>query len=66
MLGIMPVGPESSYFFYSVGQRKFEDLKKQGVEQFRGEVVEAAPELEYAFGSVAAWTRIGYFSPSFI
>ena len=66
MLGIMPVGPDSSYFFYCVGERQFDDLKKQGVEQFRGEVTEAAPELEHAFGSVAAWTRIGYFTPSFI
>ncbi len=66
MLGIMPAGPNACYFFYSVGERKFDDLKRQGVEQFRGEVTEAAPELEEAFGGVEAWTRIGYFTPSFI
>lgn len=66
MLGIMPVGPDASYFFYSVGQRTFDDLKRQGVEQFRGEVTEAAPELEQAFEGVAAWTRIAYFTPSYI
>jgi 2-polyprenyl-6-methoxyphenol hydroxylase-like FAD-dependent oxidoreductase len=66
MLGIMPAGPDASYFFYCVGERQFDDLKKQGVEQFRGEVIEAAPELGEAFESVAAWTRIGYFTPSFI
>jgi 6-methylpretetramide 4-monooxygenase len=66
MLGIMPAGPEASYFFYCVGERRFDDLKRQGVEQFRGEVVEAAPELEQAFGTVAAWTRIAYYTPSFI
>jgi len=66
MLGIMPAGPDACYFFYCVGERKFDDLKRQGVEQFRGEVTEAAPELEQAFGGVEAWTRIGYFTPSFI
>src|SRR4029077_6575993 len=30
------------------------------------EVTQAAPELEEAFGSVAAWTRMAYFTPSFI
>src|SRR6266702_8165931 len=66
MLGIMPAGPDASYIFYCVGKRQFDDLKRQGVEQFRGEVTEAAPELERAFGTVEAWTKIGYFTPSFI
>ncbi len=66
MLGIMPAGPGATYFFYSVGERSFDDLKRQGVEQFRGEVTEAAPELDRAFGAVEAWTRIAYFTPSFI
>jgi len=66
MLGIMPAGPDASYFFYSVGERTFDDLRKQGVEKFRGEVIQAAPELEEAFQSVAAWTRMAYFTPSFI
>lgn len=66
MLGIMPAGPDASYFFYCVGDRQFDDLKKEGLEKFRGEVTEAAPELETAFGAVAAWTRIAYFKPSFI
>jgi 2-polyprenyl-6-methoxyphenol hydroxylase-like FAD-dependent oxidoreductase len=66
MLGIMPSGPQSSYFFYCVGDRSFEDLKREGVEKFRGEVTEAAPEMLNAFGSVEAWTKIAYFTPSFI
>jgi 2-polyprenyl-6-methoxyphenol hydroxylase-like FAD-dependent oxidoreductase len=66
MLGIMPAGPDASYFFYCLGERSFDDLRKQGVEKFRGEVTEAAPELEEAFQSVAAWTRMAYFTPSFI
>lgn len=66
MLGIMPAGPDASYFFYCVGDRQFDDLRKEGLEKFRGEVTEAAPELETAFGAVAAWTRIAYFKPSFI
>jgi 2-polyprenyl-6-methoxyphenol hydroxylase-like FAD-dependent oxidoreductase len=66
MLGIMPAGPDASYFFYCVGERGFDDLKRQGVEQFRGEVTEAAPEMEEAFESVAAWTRMAYFKPSYI
>lgn len=66
MLGIMPAGPDASYFFYCVGDRQFDDLRKEGLEKFRGEVTEAAPELETAFGAVAAWTRIAYFTPSFI
>ena len=66
MLGIMPAGPDASYIFYCVGKRQFDDLKRQGVEQFRGEVTEAAPELKGAFGAVEAWTKIAYFTPSFI
>jgi len=66
MLGIMPAGPDASYIFYCVGKRRFDDLKRQGVEQFRGEVTEAAPELEGAFGAVEAWTKIAYFTPSYV
>jgi monooxygenase len=66
MLGIMPAGPDATYFFYCVGERRFDDLRKQGVEQFRGEVTRAAPELDDSFKSVEAWTKIGYFTPSYI
>lgn len=66
MLGIMPSGPQSSYFFYCVGDRSFENLKKDGVGKFRAEVTEAAPEMSSAFGTVEAWTKIAYFTPSFI
>ena len=66
MLGIMPSGPQASYFFYCVGDRSFDDLKKEGVGKFRTEVTEAAPEMSDAFGSVEAWTKIAYFTPSFI
>jgi 2-polyprenyl-6-methoxyphenol hydroxylase-like FAD-dependent oxidoreductase len=66
MLGIMPSGPQASYFFYCVGDRSFEDLKKEGVGKFTEEVTEAAPEMSNAFGSVEAWTKIAYFTPSFI
>ncbi len=66
MLGIMPVGPNASYFFYCVGERRFDELKREGVGQFRGEVTEAAPELGEAFATVEAWTRMAYFTPSFI
>src|SRR5207247_10965600 len=65
MLGIMTSGPDASYIFYCVGKRQFDDLKRQGVEQFRAEVTEAAPELKGAFGAVEAWTKIAYFTPSF-
>ena len=66
MLGIMPSGPQACYFFYCVGDRSFDDLKKEGVGKFRTEVTEAAPEMSEAFGSVEAWTKIAYFTPSFI
>jgi 2-polyprenyl-6-methoxyphenol hydroxylase-like FAD-dependent oxidoreductase len=66
MLGIMPAGPDAAYFFYCVGDRSFEDMKREGVGQFKTEVTEAAPELESAFGGMEAWTRIAYFTPSFI
>jgi 2-polyprenyl-6-methoxyphenol hydroxylase-like FAD-dependent oxidoreductase len=66
MLGIMPAGASGTYFFYCVGNRTFEDLNKGGLTQFKEEVMEAAPELKGAFGSMMAWTRIGYFTPSFI
>ena len=66
MLGIMPAGRDATYFFYSVGDRSFDQLKREGVEAFRREIIEAAPELESAFHSMEAWTRIAYFTPSFI
>lgn len=66
MLGIMPSGPLASYFFYCVGERSFDDLKREGVDKFRAEVTEAAPEMSDAFGNVEAWTKIAYFTPSFI
>jgi 2-polyprenyl-6-methoxyphenol hydroxylase-like FAD-dependent oxidoreductase len=66
MLGIMPAGPEATYIFYSVGSRSFDELKKQGLGKFKDEVTQAAPELAEAFGAMEAWTRIAYFTPSFI
>jgi 2-polyprenyl-6-methoxyphenol hydroxylase-like FAD-dependent oxidoreductase len=66
MLGIMPAGRAATYIFYCVGNRSFEDLKKEGLESFKAEVTQAAPELAQAFGAMEAWTRIAYFTPSFI
>lgn len=66
MLGIMPAGPGATYIFYSVGNRSFEELKKEGLGSFKAEVTQAAPELTDAFGTMEAWTRIAYFTPSFI
>jgi len=66
MLGIMPAGPEATYIFYCVGTRSFEDLKKEGLGRFKEEVTQAAPELTEGFGAMEAWTRIAYFTPSFI
>ncbi len=66
MLGLMPVGPEATYLFYCVGNRSFEDVKRAGMGQFKAEVVEAAPEMAEAFETLEAWTRIAYFTPTYI
>ena len=66
MLGIMPAGPGATYIFYCVGNRSFEELKKEGLGRFKDELTQAAPELAEAFGTMEAWTRIAYFTPSFI
>ena len=66
MLGIMPAGQAATYIFYSVGHRSFEELKIEGLASFKAEVTQAAPELAEAFGAMEAWTRIAYFTPSFI
>ncbi len=66
MLGIMPAGTEATYIFYCVGNRSFEDLKREGLGRFKEEVTQAAPELTEAFRTMEAWTRIAYFTPSFI
>jgi 6-methylpretetramide 4-monooxygenase len=66
MLGIMPAGAEATYMFYCVGNRSFDDLKREGLQRFKEEVTQAAPELTEAFGAMEAWTRIAYFTPSFI
>jgi 2-polyprenyl-6-methoxyphenol hydroxylase-like FAD-dependent oxidoreductase len=66
MLGIMPAGEGATYIFYCVGNRSFEELKKEGLGRFKEEVTQAAPELTEAFGTTEAWTRIAYFTPSFI
>ena len=66
MLGIMPAGPGATYIFYCVGNRSFEELKKEGLGSFKAEVTQTAPELTEGFGSMEAWTKIAYFTPSFI
>ncbi|HEX4920107.1 MAG TPA: NAD(P)/FAD-dependent oxidoreductase [Candidatus Bathyarchaeia archaeon] len=66
MLGIMPAGADASYFFYCVGDRSFDDLKREGLGSFKTEITEAAPELDRSFSDVEAWSRIAYFTPSFI
>jgi len=66
MLGLMPVGPETTYLFYCVGNRSFEEVKRAGLEQFKTEIIEAAPEMAEAFGTMEAWTKIAYFTPSYI
>jgi 2-polyprenyl-6-methoxyphenol hydroxylase-like FAD-dependent oxidoreductase len=66
MLGIMPSGPDATYLFYSVGPRSFDSVKKEGLGSFRSEVVQAAPEMADAFTGVEAWTKMAYFTPSFI
>jgi len=59
-------GQGATYIFYCVGNRSFEDLKRDGLGRFKEEVTQAAPELTEAFGTMEAWTRIAYFTPSFI
>lgn len=65
MLGLMPAAQNSTYFFYSVGGRSFDDLKKAGVEEMQKELTRIAPEAKEAFVSIQAWTRIGYSTPSY-
>jgi 2-polyprenyl-6-methoxyphenol hydroxylase-like FAD-dependent oxidoreductase len=66
MLGIMPSGPNATYLFHCVGPRSFDNVKKEGLASFRAEVVQAAPEMADAFTGVEAWTKMAYFTPSFI
>ncbi len=66
MLGLMPVRQEATYLFYCVGDRSFQEVKLAGLGQFKAEVTEAAPEMAEAFGILEAWTRIAYFTPSYI
>ena len=66
MLGIMPSGPEATYLFHCVGARSFDSVKKEGLASFRSEVVQAAPEMAEAFTGVEAWTKMAYFTPSYV
>ena len=66
MLGVMPSGPEATYIFHCVGPRSFDSVKREGLASFRAEVVQAAPELAGAFTGIEAWTKMAYFTPSFI
>ncbi len=66
MLGLMPVGLEATYLFYCVGNRSFEEVKRAGLGQFKAEVIEVAPEMEEAFVAMEAWTRIAYYTPSYV
>ncbi len=66
MLGIMPSGPDATYLFHCVGPRSFDSVKKEGLGSFRTEVVQAAPEMADAFSGVEAWTKMAYFTPSYI
>lgn len=66
MLGVMPSGPDATYIFHCVGPRSFDSVKREGLSSFRTEVVQAAPELADAFSGIEAWTKMAYFTPSFI
>jgi 6-methylpretetramide 4-monooxygenase len=66
MLGVMPSGPDATYIFYCVGPRSFDSVKREGLASFRAEVVQAAPEMADAFTGIEAWTKMAYFTPSFI
>src|SRR5713101_3887608 len=66
MLGIMPSGPDATYLFHCVGLRSFDSVKKEGLASFRAEVVQAAPEMADAFTGAEAWTKMAYFTPSYI
>lgn len=66
MLGVMPSGPDATYIFYCVGPRSFDNVKREGLASFRAEVVQAAPEMADAFRGIEAWTKMAYFTPSFI
>lgn len=66
MLGVMPSGPDATYIFYCVGPRSFDSVKREGLGSFRAEVVQAAPEMTDAFAGIEAWTKMAYFTPSFI
>ena len=66
MLGVMPSGPDATYIFYCVGPRSFDSVKREGLGSFRAEVVQAAPEMADAFTGIEAWTKMAYFTPSFI
>ena len=65
MLGMMPAALNSTYFFYSVGSRSFDEIKKRGLPELQKELARVAPESRDAFASLQAWTRIGYFTPSY-
>ncbi len=65
MLGLMPAGSEATYFFYSVGKRSFDEIKKGGVEKMKAELAHLAPEATSAFASIQAWTKLAYFTPSY-
>ena len=66
MLGVMPSGQDSTYIFHCVGPRSFDSVKREGLASFRAEVVQAAPELADAFSGIEAWTKMAFFTPSFI
>ncbi len=66
MLGLMPAGPEATYLFHCVGPRSFDEMKTQGLRQFKAEILEVAPETGEAFASVEAWTKLAYFTPSYV
>jgi 6-methylpretetramide 4-monooxygenase len=66
MLGVMPTGPEATYFFYSVGSRSFDEIKKAGIERVKQELTQLAPEAGNAFAGIQAWTKLAYFTPTYV
>ena len=65
MLGVMPASSETTFFFYSVGQRSFDQVKKEGIDEVKKELTSLAPETAQAFANVRAWTRLAYFTPTY-
>jgi 6-methylpretetramide 4-monooxygenase len=53
----------STYIFYYLPRRRFEEFKARGLESFKKEIANIEPEVSNSLGSLGSWEDVAHASP---